>query len=53
MVFGVDDEGLSLVWSLFGLRFAGDAVVCIVEDMFDVFPAPTAIMIPRTRTRTK
>ena len=42
MVFGVDDEWLSLIWSVFGLCSASDAVVCSVEDVFDVFPVPTA-----------
>ena len=40
VVFGVYNEWLSLIWLMFGLCFAGDVVVCGVEDVFDVLPVP-------------
>ena len=42
MVLGKDDAWLSLIWSVFGLFLAGDAVVCGIEDVVDVVPVLAA-----------
>ena len=46
MIFGMHEELLSLILVVFGLCFAGDVVVGVVEDVLedvlDIVPVPAA-----------